>query len=661
MKRTTTGIVMAGADLAGTAEAENVRVSARGDSLEVVGKPADVAALPLCPLCAMGGGIVVASHGGRLYSLRNGSVTMIADMGEGCEIHCGIGGGNKAIVMTSAGALHIVAYGGEAVCLGTMPELPPVNVELEVCAMLSETVANLVLADPDSLRNGALSGRDAAALTSALDAAWQRILTRAAAIGASVIPEGVTVTAEVRRLDPGNKAVGSSGRRAVGPGVSPPEVTMPVSGDSIGPFVLTVPVVKARITMETMDAETMATWGEGSVKAQIALSAAPLVAATWTMRVERPASGNPQLTVITHLEAVSSGADELLQSVAVVPAGTASELSVSVPERITEPVGEVVAGEMFIARTGAVSGDVVMWGGIIGAEGDVAVAPASSPLAIESRSTVSLSAVSVLVPVPRLGSVALSPGCAHFYAFTADGILNVSVGSRRGAPAASLLDCRGVSGKSSVAVMDGWVAALTDAGNELIRLRGGSASTLYRSTRIKFIAVAPEPISGELYLLSGGGEVLAFDVSRQWFTKRGVPYAVESMAAVGQSLYLTSAGGFSNASSPDGSTAVAVEWRASLPASVPVGAKLIMVGLQSPTGFAGRIRVWTAGFPETDFGATSPAWQALISGSPRSPLVFRLPLPVRACAVVEISGTAAPGTRLTGIAVATAIPQSHGR
>lgn len=45
-------------------------------------------------------------------------------------------------------------------------------------------------------------------------------------------------------------------------------------------------------------------------------------------------------------------------------------------------------------------------------------------------------------------------------------------------------------------------------------------------------------------------------------------------------------------------------------------------------------------------------WQASVSGAPRSPLAFRLPMPVRAGAVVEIAGKVAPGSRIAAVEIA---------
>lgn len=652
MKNNTTTSIIAGATLTRGTVAKSLRMNPEGDALMAVGLPTEITSLPLRPLCAPGADMIIASLGPRLYSVHDGEVAMIADTGDGGEIYCGIAGGNRAIVMTSAGALHIVADGSEAVCLGTLPALPSVGVSLEVCANLSETVPPVAIADTDSLRSGALSARDAASLGAAFDAAWQRIKARARALGASVVPEGVTLIAEVRQLDERDKAIGSRGRFPVGGGVSTEAMQVSLSGDHIGPFVLTVPVVKARITVAEMAADERAVWGDGSVKAEVALSAAPAVEASWTVRVERPASGDPRVTVIPHLEAIPSQPGDPLQSVAVIPVGSATEILVAIPERVTDPVAEVTAGEGFIAHAGAVSGDVVVWGCLDGAQGDVAVASASSPLAIVARSTVSLSAVAELVAAPRLGSVALSPGCAHFYLFTADGILNLSVGAKRGAPAASLLDRRGVSARTRVAVMPECVVALTDRADELVMLRGGRASTLYHSASERFRAVAPGPVAGELYLLDMEGGIRAFDMTRGWLTTRSLPYNVEEMNEVGGRLFLTSTFGLADASDADGDQAVEILWRAPVTSGRPAAVRWLTVALDAPGGFEGTVRVWPDGFPAS--GGLRQAdliWQAAISGAPRSPIRFRLPLPVRNGAVIEIAGSAAPSSRIISVAI----------
>lgn len=652
MKNNTTKVVMTGNALAGAAEATGLRFSRDGNALEAVGMPTDIAGMPLRPLCEAAG-TVIASLGSSLYAVRDGGVTMIADAGAGVEIYCGISGGNRAIVMTSAGALHVVTDGEQTVCLGSLPALPQVDVELATVATLSETVQAVGLSDPDVMRGGALSARDAASLTAALDAAWQRVRSRAVALGASIVPEDMIIMAEVRQLDARDKAIGSRGRMTAGPGVSPDEMKAALNGDTIGPFVFSVPVVKAKITVGAMDAGELEKWGAGSIKAEVALGAAPPVAATWTMRVERPASGEPRLAVIPHLEAAPAAVDDPLQSVAVVPVGSWAQLFVSVPERIVNPVSAVVAGEGFTARAAAVSGDVVVWGCLDGAEGEVAVAPASSPLALMSRSAVSLSPVAALVAAPRLGSVALSPGCAHFYLFTSDGILNLSVGVRRGAPAASLLDRRGVGSREQVAVMAESVVALTDRGDELVMLRGGRSSTLFQSGAQRFRAVAPGPAGGEIYLLTEQGGIRALDTARSWLTRRPMPYVVEMMTAVGGKLYLTHSGGLADATESDPESNVDISWRSPVRFGHPLAVRGLVVAIDAPGGFEGTVGVWPQGFPSATFRpeAAAPMWQASVSGAPRSPLAFRLPMPVRAGAVVEIAGTVAPGSRIAAVEI----------
>lgn len=227
----------------------NLRRGRKG-GLEAVGLPVEVAALALRPLCSMASGHVIAVGGSALWSLRAGDEAgLVAVVGEGVEVYCAVAGGDRAIVMTSAGAHHVVLRGGEPVSLGTLPELPPVELALDDVATLTESTPALTLTDVSALREGALSATDAATLKEHLSAAWQRIVSRANTLGACIIPDGITVTAEVRRLDGEGAAVGSRGRVAVGGGSGVATAYASITGGGVlAPVTLSVKVMKMRVT-----------------------------------------------------------------------------------------------------------------------------------------------------------------------------------------------------------------------------------------------------------------------------------------------------------------------------------------------------------------------------------------------------------------------------
>ncbi len=116
---------VAGRGLAGAAAA-NLRFCSRMGAMVATGLPRRVADRPLVALCMLGPHHLIASEGCCLYALdrRAGAATLLADLGAGNEAYCAIGGSARAIVMTSAGAQHIVLAGeDEAVCLGALPQL----------------------------------------------------------------------------------------------------------------------------------------------------------------------------------------------------------------------------------------------------------------------------------------------------------------------------------------------------------------------------------------------------------------------------------------------------------------------------------------------------------------------------------------------------------
>lgn len=674
----------------------------RNGGLMAVGLPVEAAALPLRPLCRMASGYVIAACGSALWALRAegepgavgamgimgevggigglgelgdrstlrtrstpGTPRMLGALGDGVEVYCAVAGGDRAIVMTSAGAHHVVMRGGEPVSLGTLPELPPVELTQEDVATLTESTPALTLTDVSTLREGALSATDAAMLKEHLTAAWQRIVSRANTLGARIIPEGITVTAEVRQLDGEGASVGSRGRMAVGGGSGVATAYASITdGGVLAPVTLSVKVMKMRVDVGARDAEADATWGAGAAGVEVALSAAPAVTASWRMRVEHPSSEEARVAVITDLDARSATPDAPLQSVLRADAGTPLSTLVEIPSTVTTPVGEVVAGKGFIARAGAVSGDVVLWADIDGRSGEVGVALAASPLSLTSRATLSLAAIVAVEAAPRLGSAALSPGCAHFYGFTADGTLSIAVGARRGAPTASLLDRRPVSRREAVTATPEYVVALTDYGDEIVTLRGGRASTLLRSATLAGTALGYEPRAGELYSVTAGGEVRAIEGrdgkdgsdgnygrigsygSDGRMSKRSLPFAVEAIATCGHSLWLTSSEALYDASCQDASEMTPIEWRGCPDADGPVALRSITLGLHGR--FNGTLNIAPAGFAD-NAATVAPMWSVAIAGDFRSPLTFRLPLPWRGTAVVSLNGFAAPGTQLTDI------------
>lgn len=620
----------------------------RNGGLEAVGLPVEAAALALRPLCRMASGYVIAACGSALWALwADGRVGLVAALGDGVEVYCAVAGGDRAIVMTSAGAHHVVMRGGEPVSLGTLPELPPVELALEDVATLTESTPALTLTDVSALREGALSATDAATLKEHLSGAWQRIVSRANTFGARIIPDDITVTAEVRQLDGEGAAVGSRGRVAVGGGCGVATAYASITdGGVLAPVTLSVKVMKMRVTVGARDAEADATWGAGAAGVEVALSAAPAVTASWRMRVEHPEAGNARVAVITDLDARRAAPDAPLQSALRADAGTPLSTLVEIPEAVTAPVGEVVAGKGFIARAGAVSGDVVLWADIDGRPGEVGVASASSPLSLTSRALLSLSAIVALEAAPRLGSAALSPGCAHFYGFTADGTLSIAVGARRGAPTASLLDRRPVSRKEAVAATPEYVAALTDYGDEIVTLRGGRASTLLRSSTLGGTALGYEPRSGELCAVTAAGEVKAIDLTDGSVSKRSLPFAVASIATCGHSLWLTSAEAIYDASCQDASALTPIEWRGCADSDRPLALRGVKLGLRGR--FNGTLEIAPAGFAD-NVSTVAPMWSVAIAGDFRSPLTFRLPLPWRGAATASLTGFASPGTQLTDI------------
>lgn len=688
----------------------------RNGGFEVVGLPVEAAGLPLRPLCSMASGYVIAACGPGLWALRaevgavgdlgvmgvvggmgglgvmgnlgeegalssqstlnslssrstlsnlrtrssqstRSTLSFLSALGEGTEVYCAVAGGDRAIVMTSAGAHHVVMRGGEPVSLGTLPELPPVGLSLEGVATLTESTPALTLTDVSGLREGVLSAADAATLKEHLMAAWQRIVSRANTLGACVMPAGITVTAEVRQLDSAGAATGSRGRMAVGGGSGVATAYASVTDAGVlAPVTLSVKVMKMRVDIGARDAEADATWGAGASGVEVALSAAPAVTASWRMRVEHPASGAARVAVITDLDARSSAQDAPLQSVLRADAGTPLSTLVEIPATVTAAVGEVVAGTGFIARAGAVSGDVVLWADIDGRCGEVGVASAASPLSLTSRATLSLAAIAAVEAAPRLGSAALSPGCAHFYAFTADGTLSIAVGARRGAPTASLLDRRPVSRREAVTATPEHVAALTDYGDEIVILRGGRASTLLRSPTLAGAALGYEPRSGELYVVNSQGEVRAVAMgdgscgsngrNGSDGSERRLPFAVESIATCGHILWLTSSEGLYDASRSDSTELTPIEWRVCPDADGPVALRSVTLGLRGR--FNGTFAIAPAGFADTGL-TVAPMWSVAIAGDFRSPLAFILPLPPRGTAVASLAGFAAPGTQLTDI------------
>lgn len=650
-KKVTVKMKFEGRGLTEGTEAANMWPDSRG-ALCAVGLPVAVADMPLRMLCGLDDSRVVCHCGSSLYVLdrSSDSLTLVADLGEGHVCYCGVAGGGRAIVMTSAGAQHIGMQGDEPVCLGAMPGLPEVTVELIEGAVVTETVGSISLADGGAMRGGALAEADAKALGAALDAAWRRVVARASALGCAVVPEGVALVAEVRCLDHLGALMTSDGRRMVGGGESPGEVTFPVTDGVVGPGLLSVKAMRLGVTIDAADGTAAALWAGRQVMAEVAVSAAPEVAVGWRMRVERPASGEARVVAVPVVEAVSPRRDAPLQSVARLVAGESQSVAVALPAKVTDPVGEALVPDGFVARCGAVSGDVVVWGGIEGAPGDVVVAAAASPLGAVARSTVSLAAVVAAVAAPRLGSVALSPGCAHFYLFTADGILNLSVGSRRGSMAASLLDRRGVGRREAVAVMPGRVIAVADGGRELMELRGGRSATLMRLERLRAVAAAYDPRRDCVALLDGAGNMYMLDPERRWMALRALPVAPGHMAEAGGHLYLTSPDALYDGSADDPESDVAVAWSGSLDAS-PYGAlRSVTIGLDASGGFSGEVGIWESGFvPRPGAGRCEPLWRAAVAGAPRSPLAFRLPLPARGSATVAIEGFAAPGSRLVSV------------
>lgn len=639
--------------------ATGLRFRSHCDHLEVAPNPSLATGLPLHPLCTIAGSQMIGALASCLYSLSVGSdadPTLIANLGDGAEIYCAITGGNRAIVMTSQGALHILLTGGEAVCLGSLPSLPPISLSLDAATHLVETIPAVAVADAAAIRSGRLGEADSEALRKAFSEAWTRIVARAETLGMAVIPDGATLTAEVRSLDSAGKAIGSRGRVAVGPGASPAEMKSMLSADAVGPFELSVPVFNVAVGVADLDPEEAAVWGSGATKAEIALSAASPVAVSWGFRVERPALGEPVVTVFPRLTALSSPLDAPLQSVAIIDVGRAARCEVTIPTSVATPVVAVDQPAGLIARVGAISGDVVMWGCLDGAPGDVVVASAASPLAVTSRATVSMSPIVRLVAVPRLGSVALSPGCAHFYAFTPDGTLNVSVSVKRGVPAASLLDRRAVSFARQVAVMADKVVVLPDGGRELLLLRGGRAQLLYRfDGDISFCAIAPAPGRDDVWLLAPDGSISVLDTERLWLTCRQIPAdTIASMTASGERLYLTGASGLLDVGRPDLLTPVSVAWSGSISLPEPLLLRRLTLGLDAPGGFTGSLKVWLQGFSQAVEPPVKPLWAAHIDGTPRSPIAFPLALPVRSAARIRLEGRAAPLSRLSSIKIAYA-------
>lgn len=694
----------------------------RNGGFEVVGLPVEAAGLPLRPLCSMASGYVIAACGPELWALRaevgavgvmgglgavgglgvmgnlgdlgeegalssrstrstqstqstwstqsnlrtrstlstRRALSFLSALGEGTEVYCAVAGGDRAIVMTSAGAHHVVMRGGEPVSLGTLPELPPVELTLEGVATLTESTPALTLTDVSALREGVLSAADTATLKEHLMSAWRRIVSRANTLGACVMPDGITVTAEVRQLDSAGAATGSRGRMAVGGGSGVTTAYASVTDAGVlAPVTLSIKVMKMRVDIGARDAEADATWGAGASGVEVALSAAPAVTASWRMRVEHPASGEARVAVITDLDARSSAQDAPLQSVLRADAGTPLSTLVEIPATVIAAVGEVVAGTGFIARAGAVSGDVVLWADIDGRCGEVGVASAASPLSLTSRATLSLASIAAVEAAPRLGSAALSPGCAHFYAFTADGTLSIAVGARRGAPTASLLDRRPVSRREAVTATPEHVAALTDYGDEIVILRGGRASTLLRSPALAGAALGYEPRSGELYVVNSQGEVRAVALREgsygnygsdgsdgNYGSERRLPFAVESIATCGHALWLTSSDGLYDASRSDSPELTPIEWRVRPDADGPVALRSVTLGLRGR--FNGTFAIAPAGFADTGL-TVAPMWSVAIAGDFRSPLAFILPLPPRGTAVASLAGFAAPGTQLTDI------------
>lgn len=641
----------------GAIAASGLRLSADGEALEAVPLPSPVAPILLIPLCAAGG-LVIAASGSDLYTFDplspESNPTLIAALSSGAEIYCGIAGGDKAIVMTSEGARHITVTAGEAICLGAMPGLPEVEIALTETATLSETVAGITLSDPEALRSGALAPADAAALTANLRATWDRIIPRAEALGAVIIPTGPTaaIMAETRRTDATGAAVDSTGPRPVAsPDGAPPTAYATITDGSISPFTISVKVYRLSVTFGAISAEDAAAWGAEAGGAEVACSAAPATTPSWTFRIERPASGESRLAVTTLIHAPVADEDAPRGIVASSDVGAeASTQVVSVPRVITSPVGPLPCLGSFVARRGAVSGDIVAWADIDGARGDVAVAPASSPLAVALRQTLSLAPVAALEAAPRLGSAALSPGCAHFYAFTGEGILSVAVGARRSSLSASLLDRAPVSRPGAVAAGDGRVVALTDDGLRLINLRGGRADVAARFHGC-FIprAAAIEPRSGEVWLLDSLGNVEAVDTASGFRSRRPLPFAPEAMTTAAGRLFVTADEGTYCASSDGGTSAVAIDWRASL--GRVSGEAVVVMGLEAPGGFDGHLDLYPRGFGSHCAAPATPAMTIAVKGALRSPLPVRIYIPPRGTLEGRIHGLAAPGTRLYNLEI----------
>jgi len=345
--------------------------------------PRVAASLPLRPLCAVGAHII-AAEGSCLYALTRGVANplLIADLGEGAESYCAIAGGSRAIVMTSAGAQHIVVdANGEAVCIGPLPGLPAVTLGLAEAATFTESITATELADAEALRRGELGAADAEALRLKLAEAWERIVERARAAGAVIVAPAGGVTAEVRQIDSAGAAVASLGVRTVDGAPEVPTAYAGLSDARIEPFVVTAAAVCVRAVIGALDAGAAAEWGAEAGTVEIALGAAPAVSASWGFRVERPAGSESRVAVVTSLSSSAPPVSAPRQSVARHPAGEGTTLLLTPPATVDAPVAEVECGG-FVARAGAVSGDVVLWADIDGHPGEAAVASASSPLSV---------------------------------------------------------------------------------------------------------------------------------------------------------------------------------------------------------------------------------------------------------------------------------------
>lgn len=616
--------------------------------MTVRGLPMRVAGLPLRPLCAVGTH-VIAADGGCLYALTPGVANplLLADLGAEGECYCAIAGGDRAIVMTSAGAQHIAVDGnGEAVCLGTLPGLPPVSLSLDDAGTYTESISATELTDADALRRGMLGDDDAAALRSKLAEAWARIEGRARAAGAVIVAPGGGLAAEVRQLDGAGAAVASRGVVAVGGASEVAAAYADLSDGRVGPFALTVSARRVRAEIGALDREAAAVWGADAGTVEIALGAAPAVSASWTFRVEHAAGGESRLAVVTALVSAAPSLSEPRQSVGRHAAGEATMLLLTPPAEVDAPVAEAPRGG-FVARAGAVSGDVVLWADIDGRRGEAAVAPASSPLALTGRATLSLAPIAAVEPAPRLGSAAFSPGCAHFYAFTPDGVLNVAVNSRRGAPTASLLDRRGVSRREAVGAGPERVVAVADGGSELVVLRGARSATFAREAGAGWRDAAFDPSDGSVAVTDVKGNMTIFAANGAKRSAAVMTFAPEALAGAGGRLWIVSADALFDGGGEVADGPVAMEWRGE--AATDGAVKSLRLDLEAPGGFDGSVELFGKGFAGERGADGNPLFRAALKGEPRGPIRFLAAVPRRAAVEVRVRGFAAPGSRLYGV------------